>query len=81
LQEIADVERKLQSISEREIELALQNHPVFEHLNGEKILSEEEAAALDSDFTLPELDSAAGEGKVRSASGIDGFSNGFIKKF
>jgi hypothetical protein len=45
------------------------------------ILSEEEAAALDSDFTLLELDTAAGEGKVRSASGIDGFSNGFIKKF
>jgi hypothetical protein len=37
LQEIADVERKLQRISEREIELALQNHPVFEHLNGEKM--------------------------------------------
>jgi hypothetical protein len=45
------------------------------------VLSEEEAAALDSDFTLQELDIAAVEGKVRSASGIDGFSNGFIKKF
>jgi uncharacterized protein (DUF3084 family) len=33
-QEIAAVEKQLQRISEREIELALQNHPVFEHLNG-----------------------------------------------
>jgi hypothetical protein len=37
LQDIADTEKKLQRISEREIELALQNHPVFEHLNGEKM--------------------------------------------
>jgi hypothetical protein len=34
---IFDLEKKLQAISERDIESALEFHPTFEHLNGEKM--------------------------------------------
>jgi exonuclease III len=156
---IFDIEKKLQVISEREIESALEFHPTFEHLNGEKMspnflrlaktvtdpadislikddfnhdfisdrsredyivnyysniyslpenapvnfdglienflgneicnnpivlgskLSHDESAALDAELTVAELDKAASECKTRSAPGIDGFSNGFIKKY
>jgi hypothetical protein len=44
-------------------------------------LTEREASNLDLDLTIGELDEAAGTGKIRSAPGIDGFNNFFIKKF
>jgi hypothetical protein len=157
-QDIAAAEKLLQRISEDEIEAALYNHPVFEHINGEKMsprflrlakgrerteslfnivdergelyrtnalckeavtnyfqdiytvpvtalndyagliegflgpdicnneivlgckLTEGEANILDLDLSIAELDVAAGTGKARSAPGIDGFNNFFIKK-
>jgi hypothetical protein len=159
IQEIGEVERKLRLLSEQEIESALIQHPVFEHLNGEKMspyflklakgakktasllqvvdddgnrhetnrdckeyitkyfekiykapeamplnftgvierflgpeicnsrivldckISDRESALLDRDISLLELDSAVKDGKLRTASGMDGFSNFFIKKF
>jgi hypothetical protein len=153
------VERKLRLLSEQEIEAALIQHPVFEHLNGEKMspfflklakgvkktvsllqvvdgdgnphvtnrdckeyitkyfekiykapetmpvnftgiierflgteicnsrivsdckILERESAMLDRDISLLELDSAVKDCKLRTASGMDGFSNFFIKKF
>jgi exonuclease III len=158
-QEIGDAEKKLQRISEQEIETALELHPAFEHLNGEKMspkflklaknsnnyaklsqvtdpngnpfpsaaatneyivsyfesiyrapenmpadfdglienflgpdicnnqividskLSVQESEFLDRPLSIQELDTAAQEAKTRSASGSDGFSNMFIKKY
>jgi exonuclease III len=152
------IKNSLQGISEREIELKLETHPVFEHINGEKMspmflrlakvrdsndnlsvikntngvpfetaaernqhivttfadvykrpqnypvnfenlienflgeeicnhplvqaskLTVEEAALLDRPLSLQELDKAVRECKSRTAPGIDGFSNEFIKK-
>jgi exonuclease III len=45
------------------------------------MLANREAEFLDRELTLFELDAAAKECKTRSASGIDGFSNFFIKKY
>jgi hypothetical protein len=53
------------------------NHPV---IRGCK-LSEEEAASLEAGLTIEELDEAVKKCNTKSAPGIDGISNNFIKKF
>jgi Reverse transcriptase (RNA-dependent DNA polymerase) len=158
-QEIQVLEQRLQRISEQDIEISLQYHPVFEHINSEKMtplflklaknknndsnisgirddnnipfntdaerdeyivqffeniykvpenspinfdglierflgpdicnnpivtnsrLTSEEAAALEDDLSIDELDSSVSDCKVMSAGGMDGFNNSFIKKF
>jgi hypothetical protein len=52
-------------------------HPLVQ---GSK-LSEDEKMRLEADLTLEELTKALGESNMRSAPGIDGFSNKFIHKF
>jgi hypothetical protein len=52
-------------------------HPLVQ---GSK-LSEDEKLRLGADLTLEELTKALGESNMRSAPGIDGFSNKFIHKF
>jgi exonuclease III len=156
---INNIESELQKISEREIELALENHPVFEHLNGEKMspnflrlakgktdpadlshikndnnenfisdiqrrdyivnyfssiyqvpdgapeafdglieeflgpeicnhpvvlgskLTVNEARDLEADLDIGDLDKSVLDCKVRTAPGLDGFNNSFIKKY
>ncbi len=53
------------------------NHPV---IRGCK-LSEDEAASLEAGLTIEELDEAVKRCNTKSAPGIDGISNNFIKKF
>jgi hypothetical protein len=43
-------------------------------------LTEQERIALEADLTLEELEKSLGESNMRSAPGVDGFSNKFIKK-
>jgi hypothetical protein len=43
-------------------------------------LSPEEAESLNTNISLQELDKAAKDSKIRTAPGIDGFNNDFIKK-
>jgi Reverse transcriptase (RNA-dependent DNA polymerase) len=47
----------------------------------ESKLSAEEKLLMESDFSLPELDAAVKDMRVRTAPGPDGISNAFIKKF
>jgi hypothetical protein len=155
---VSRLERELQVMSEREIELKLETHPIFEHINGEKMspnflrlakvkentgtldvilkddgshfrseaerrehivttfadvykrppncpdnfdnvienflgqeicnheivrgckLTGPEAAVLDQPLSFQELDKAVRDCKSRTAPGIDGFNNSFIKK-
>jgi exonuclease III len=53
------------------------NHPI---VRDSKLLAAEKDL-LDSNLTLQELDVAVEESKSRTAPGIDGYSNSFIKKF
>ena len=53
------------------------NHPIVANSR----LTAEEAASLEGDLTLAELDSAINECRTRSAPGPDGINNAFIKKF
>ncbi len=55
----------------------LVNHPAI----AEKKLLEEERTRLEADFSVEELDAAMDTCNLRSAPGMDGFSNKVIKKF
>jgi hypothetical protein len=44
-------------------------------------LTNDEKTALDADLTLDEITKALGESNMRSAPGIDGYSNKFTNKF
>jgi hypothetical protein len=76
----ADLYRKDDSV-DGDIEDFL-GQEICEHpLVSESKLSNEEKMALEADLTLEELTKALGESNMRSAPGIDGFSNKFINKF
>jgi hypothetical protein len=53
------------------------NHPAVRNSK----LSDAQRAELDSDLTFEEIETALNESNMKSAPGIDGFSNVFIKKF
>jgi hypothetical protein len=53
------------------------NHPLVR----DSKLTQEEKMRLEADLTMDELTKALGESNMRSAPGIDGFSNKFINKF
>ena len=55
----------------------ISNHPVVRGC----ILTEAERLSLEGDITMEELDEAVESCNMRSAPGIDGVSNKFIKKF
>jgi hypothetical protein len=55
----------------------LVSHPLIQNSK----LSEVERATLESPLTVDELDKSIDKCNLRSAPGIDGFSNMFIKKF
>jgi exonuclease III len=53
------------------------NHPAVRNSR----LSDTQRAELDSDLTFEEIETALNESNMKSAPGIDGFSNVFIKNF
>jgi hypothetical protein len=55
----------------------LVNHPVIQSC----FLNEDDRRRLDAPLTADELDAALAKCNLRSAPGIDGFNNRFIKKF
>ncbi len=55
----------------------LVDHPAI----SERKLSEAERTRLEAEFTVEDLDNAMATCNMRSAPGMDGFSNKVIKKF